>query len=118
MQATGRQAGALLLTGVLAGGCGTPDVLADHWTYRGNDEALRAPPRVPRGDLSGSEWIQALRENEARWFQMRGEVIEQAKDDCARATGASKTPNDWTGYSAAFKQCMAARGWIVGRSPL
>ena len=118
MHANRRRACALALSGAVLTGCATPDVAMDNWTYSGTDEALRAPPRVPRGDLSGAAWIQALRENEARWFQERENLIQEAKDSCARETGASKTPDYWTGYSRTFKDCMRARGWSVGRSPL
>lgn len=108
----------ILLSSVFLVGCGTPYVPMDNWTYSGKSEELRAPPAVPRGNLSGSDWIQAMNESKAKWFQERAEVIERAKDSCANETGASKTPNYWTGYARSFKACMLARGWTEGRSPL
>lgn len=106
-----------LFTALLVG-CETTYVLTDEWTYRGKDEALRAPPRVPRGDLSDAAWAASRHQSETRWLQQREEAIERAKDNCARETGTSKTPGYWFGYSGSFKTCMAAYGWSVGGSPL
>ena len=91
---------------------------AEYWTYSGPDEALRVPPRVPRGDLSAGAWMIQMRVSEAAWLEKREELIEQAKDACARETGESKTPGYWFGFGSAFKDCMKARGWSVGRSAL
>lgn len=44
----------LALTVACLSGCETTHVAQEHWTYSGRDEALRAPPRVPRGELSAS----------------------------------------------------------------
>lgn len=118
MNPVNRLLSTVALSAALLVGCGTPYVPMDNWTYSGTDEALRAPPRIPRGDLSASAWIEAMNASKARWFQERGEIIERAKDSCARDTGSSKTPGYWMGYSSTFKACMAARGWSVGRSPL
>ena len=59
-----------------------------------------------------------MRVSEAAWLEKREELIEQAKDACARETGESKTPGYWFGFGSAFKDCMKARGWSVGRSAL
>jgi hypothetical protein len=118
MKFTPSLSSSLTLAAVVLVGCATTYVPADHWTYRGTDEALRTPPRIPRGELSGSAWIEAMRASEALWWQERQVQIDHAKDNCARETGASKTPDYWFGYSRVFKVCMEARGWIEGRSPL
>ncbi len=109
---------ALALTVVSIVGCATTSMSTEHWTYSGVDEALRVPPRVPRGELSTAAWMATRQASEAAWWQKREEVIEQAKDACARETGDSKTPGDWFGFSTAFRNCMKARGWTVGRSPI
>jgi hypothetical protein len=118
MNPTSVRLSAATLSTVLLAGCGTPYVPMDNWTYSGTDEGLRAPPRVPRGNLSESAWIAVLAESKTRWFGERDAVIEQAKENCVRETGESKTPGYWFGYSGSFKACMAAKGWSVGRSPL
>lgn len=106
-----------LLTALLIG-CGTTYVPQDAWTYSGNDESWRAPPRVPRGELSAAAWAAARYESENRWLQQRQEVIEGAKDTCARATATSKNPDYWFGYPRSFRVCMATQGWSVGGQPL
>lgn len=118
MSATVNLSGSLALLAALLGGCATTYTPADHWTYSGSDEALRSPPRIPRGERTASEWIAAMRTAEASWWQERQGHIARAKDSCARATGDSKTPGYWFGYSRAFTACMAARGWTEGRSPI
>jgi hypothetical protein len=118
MRTTPSTSSALALAAVVLGGCATSYVPADHWTYRGTDEALRSPPRVPRGELTGSEWIEALRASETLWWKERQVHIEHAKEGCARDTGESKTPGYWFGYSRAFKVCMEAHGWSEGRNPI
>lgn len=99
-------------------GCGTTSATQDHWTYSGLDEALRAPSRVPRGELSTSAWMARRLESEANWLQEREAAIELAKDACARETGDSKTPGYWIGYGRAFKDCMKLRGWSEGGSAI
>ena len=118
MAAIDRHALATALTAICIVGCATTSMSTDHWTYSGRDEALRMPPRVPRGELSPSAWLARLKENEAAWWQQREALVESAKDSCARETGQSKTPGYWFGFGNAFEACMKARGWTVGRSPL
>ena len=91
---------------------------AEHWTYSGLDESLRVPPRVARGDLSSAAWMAQRQASEAAWLQSREELIEQAKEACARETGESKVPGYWFGFGNAFRDCMKKRGWSVGRSAL
>ena len=108
----------LALAFVCLAGCETTAMSKDHWTYRGLDETLRAPPRVPRGELSSAAWMAKLRESEAAWWQEREKAIQLAKDACALETGESRTPGYWMGFGNAFRECMKARGWSAGRSPL
>lgn len=111
---------ALALAGMFLAACGTTSTAptTENWTYVGTDEAIRFPPRVPRGDLSVSAWMASRQMSEAAWWEKREAIIEQAKAACARETGQSPTPGYWMGYSGAFKDCMNARGWSPGGSPL
>ncbi len=107
-----------LLTVVFLAGCETTAPIQDNWTYYGSDEALRMPPRIPRGELSSAAWMAKRQDSEAAWWQERERAIEQAKEACARETGESKIPGYWMGYGRAFSACMRARGWSPGRSPI
>ena len=118
MTAISRNLVLLALSAACLAGCETTPMIGEHWTYSGRDESLRAPPGVPRGELSVSAWMAERMIREAEWRQVRARIIEQAKDDCARETGDSKVPGNWFGFSRAFTNCMYARGWTVGRSPL
>jgi len=109
---------ALALAFACLAGCETTHEIREKWTYSGRDETLRAPPRVPRGQLSASAWTAERMAREAEWQQAREQVIERAKDDCARETGDSKVPGYWFGFSRAFTNCMHERGWTVGGNPL
>ena len=90
----------------------------EHWTYSGLDETLRVPPRIARGDLSSAARMAQMQQSQAAWLQKREELIEQAKEACARETGESKVPGYWFGFGNAFRDCMKKRGWSVGRSPI
>ncbi len=118
MSATAKLSLALALLAATLVGCGTTYVPQDHWTYSGKDEAVRSPPRIPRGALTASAWVEAMRASTALWWQEREVHVQRAKDSCARETGESETPGYWFGYARAFKACMAASGWTEGRSPL
>lgn len=105
---------ALALALACLAGCETTHEIRERWTYSGRDESRRAPQRVPRGELSASAWMAERMAREAEWRQAREQIIERAKDDCARETGDSKVPGYWFGFSRAFTDCMHARGWTVG----
>lgn len=108
----------LVLAVVLLAGCQTTAPIKDNWTYSGSDEALRVPPRIPRGELSSAAWMAKRQASEAAWWQERERIIEQAKEACASETGESKIPGYWMGFGRAFRACMSARGWSPGRSPI
>jgi len=111
---------ALALAAAFLAGCGTASSTPtkENWTYFGPDQAIRYPPPVSRGDLSVSAWMASRQSSEAKWWEKREAIIEEAKASCARETGQSTTPDYWMGYGNAFKDCMKGRGWIPGRSPL
>ena len=93
---------------------GCASVITDpenNWTYRGQDPALQSPPRVARGELTTSEWLEKMRISHAAWGQERQVALERAKADCTQETGQSATPGFWFGHARAFASCMRGRGW-------
>ena len=118
MTATTKYCLTLALSAMCIAGCAPVSPGNDRWTYSGRDEALRAPPRIPRGELSAAAWMAQMQISQAEWAQRREERVERDKDACARETGDSKIPGYWFGFSNAFRACMLARGWSVGSNPL
>jgi hypothetical protein len=103
----------ILLTCALASGCASSPRGEGSWAYVGPDKALRSPP-FTKERKSEAE----VRADLTVWQNSRSVALQEAKSDCARATGESGAPSLWTGYSDRFVACMTNHGWTRGSSPL
>ena len=54
MTSTHRQTLLFALSAMCLGACAPVSSGKEQWAYAGRDEALRAPPRIARGDLSAA----------------------------------------------------------------